>query len=131
MVFAVTTATLVLASVFVAARVVCRVGIVRNVSKDDYLIILAWLLAFFLSFTIDLGTVNGLGLHDADIDPNDKAVLRKCEYVFSILYVSTSFYYYCTVSLVLDAVYLTHLPFPCRIPPLWQPRLPYWCFTSA
>ncbi len=86
-VFAVTTATLVLCSLFVAARLVCRVGIVRRVSCDDYFIALAWALAFGLCFTIDLGTRKGLGRHDSDIAPGDRASLRRCEYVFSILYV--------------------------------------------
>jgi hypothetical protein len=86
-VFAVTTATLVLASVVVAARLVCRIGIVRHVSWDDYFILLAWLLAFFLSFSIDLGTRKGLGRHDTDIAPEDWSVLRRCEYAFSVLYV--------------------------------------------
>ncbi|POR38557.1 L-fucose-proton symporter [Tolypocladium paradoxum] len=85
-VFAVTTATLVLASVFVAARIVCRSLIVRNVTWDDKIIILAWILAFFLSFTIDLGVVNGLGKYDQDISDDDWDTLRRCEYVFSILY---------------------------------------------
>lgn len=87
-VFAVVTATLVLASVFVAARLVSRIGIVKHVSHDDYIMIVAWVIAFFLSFTINLGTARGLGRHDADIEPHNWAGLRKCEYVFSILYVS-------------------------------------------
>ena len=53
-VFAVTTATLVLATVFVAARLVCRATVVKQVSWDDYFIILAWLLAFGIGFTIDV-----------------------------------------------------------------------------
>lgn len=87
-VFAVTTATLILSSVFVGARIFCRHFIVRNLSWDDKVMILAWLFAFFLSFTIDLGTVNGLGKYDADISAQDLSTLRHCEYVFSILYVS-------------------------------------------
>jgi hypothetical protein len=86
-VFAVTTATLAFASVFVAARLVCRIGIVRRVSWDDYIIVVAWTFALFLSFTIDLGTTKGLGRHDINIDPSDRSTLRRTEYVFSILYV--------------------------------------------
>ncbi|KAJ6443385.1 L-fucose permease [Purpureocillium lavendulum] len=85
-VFAVTTATLVLASIFVGARIVCRYFIVRNVSWDDRVMILAWLIAFFLSFTIDFGVVHGLGKFDKDIPEDDWSTLRHCEYVFSILY---------------------------------------------
>ncbi|OBS29022.1 hypothetical protein FPOA_02958 [Fusarium poae] len=85
-VFAVTTATLVLATVFVAARIVSRTFIVRNVTWDDRVMILAWLFAFFLSFTICFGVHNGLGRHDENIDPQRLPALRRCEYVFSILY---------------------------------------------
>ncbi|GJN76185.1 MFS transporter [Purpureocillium lilacinum] len=85
-VFAVTTATLVLASIFVGARIVCRYFIVRNVSWDDRVMILAWLIAFFLSFTIDYGVTKGLGKYDQDIPEDDWSTLRHCEYVFSILY---------------------------------------------
>lgn len=87
-VFAVTTATLVLATVFVAARLVSRIGLVRRTGWDDYIIVLAWLLAVFLGLSIDLGTREGLGRHDEDIEEERRGVLRMCEYVFSILYVS-------------------------------------------
>ncbi|KAM0200185.1 hypothetical protein ACHAPI_002609 [Fusarium lateritium] len=85
-VFAVTTATLVLATVFVAARIVSRTFIVRNITWDDRVMILAWLFAFFLSFTICFGVHNGLGRHDENIDLGRLPALRRCEYVFSILY---------------------------------------------
>ncbi|KAI0394120.1 fucose permease [Xylariaceae sp. FL0594] len=84
--FAVTTGTLVLATVFVAARLACRTFIVRQVGWDDYFIILAWLLAFGLSFAIDYGTVKGLGRHDADISSDEWDPLRRSEYTFTILY---------------------------------------------
>ena len=87
-VFAVTTATLVLASVFVAARIICRYFIVGNITWDDRVMMIAWLTAFFLSFTICLGAFNGLGKFDNDIHDSDWATLRRCEYVFSVLYVS-------------------------------------------
>lgn len=85
-VFAVTTATLVLASVFVGARMICRYFIVRRVSWDDRIMILAWLIAFFLSFSICYGATVGLGKHDDDISDSDVSKLRRSEYVFSILY---------------------------------------------
>lgn len=86
-VFAVTTATLVLATIFVAGRLVSRIGIVRHVSWDDYIIVLAWVFAVGLSITIDIGTRRGLGRHDANIPDEHRVPLRKTEYVFSILYV--------------------------------------------
>ncbi|KAF6824008.1 l-fucose permease [Colletotrichum plurivorum] len=85
-VFAVTTATFVLASVMVAARLFCRRFIVRNVSWDDKTMFFAWLIGFGLSFTICFGTTKGLGRYDADIASGHWHALRACEYVFSILY---------------------------------------------
>lgn len=41
-VLAVTTAFVVASTVFVALRLVSRIGVVRKVSKDDYFIVLAW-----------------------------------------------------------------------------------------
>lgn len=87
-VLAVTIATLVLASVFVFARMISRYFIVKRFTWDDRTILLAWLISFFLSFTICLGVANGLGKHDENIPASDIATLRHCEYVFSILYVS-------------------------------------------
>lgn len=87
-VLAVTTATLALATLFVAARMVSRAAIVRRTGWDDYVMVLAWLIAVFLSLSIDLGVKRGLGRHDRDIPPEKFAGLRMSEYVFSILYVS-------------------------------------------
>lgn len=87
-VFAVTTATLALASTFVAARLICRKFIVRNISWDDRIMVLAWVIAFGLSFTIDFGTYKGLGRHDKHIPERSWGALQRCQYVFSVLYVS-------------------------------------------
>lgn len=88
-VFGGTLSTLVIATVFVAGRLISRHFVVGKISWDDKVMMLAWLVAFFLSFTIILGVNHGLGRHDVDIEPGQRAVLRRCEYVFSILYVST------------------------------------------
>ncbi len=86
-VFAVTTSMISLATLFVAGRAVSRVGIVRRTGWDDYTMLLAWLIAVFLSVSIIIGTKRGLGRRDKDIDPGDEAGLRMSEYVFSVLYV--------------------------------------------
>jgi hypothetical protein len=86
-VFAVTTGTLALATLFVAARAVTRVGILRHTTFDDYSLLLAWLIAMFLSMSVCFGAKRGLGRHHTNIDPGSQAGLRMCEYVFSILYV--------------------------------------------
>ncbi|KAK3996747.1 major facilitator superfamily domain-containing protein [Cladorrhinum sp. PSN332] len=85
-VLAVASATMGLTTLFVAGRMISRIGIVRRVGCDDYIMILAWLLALFLTMSINLGTARGLGRHDRDIDDEERAGLRICEYVFSILY---------------------------------------------
>ena len=89
-VFVVTTVTIGLATLFVAARMVSRIGIVRRVGWDDYIIVLAWLISMFLSLTIAMATRRGLGRHDVNIDRQYQPGLRMCEYVFSILYVCVS-----------------------------------------
>ncbi|KAL8305627.1 hypothetical protein RB600_008490 [Gaeumannomyces tritici] len=85
-VFGVTVATLCLASVFVVARLVSRIGIVRRFSWDDGFVVAAWFLAFALSFSIIWGTRMGLGRYDKDIRAEDRPSLRRAEYAFSILY---------------------------------------------
>ncbi|KAG6029328.1 hypothetical protein E4U41_000390 [Claviceps citrina] len=85
-VFAVVTATLALASVFVGARMICRYCIVRRGTWDDRVMLLAWLLALCLSSSIDYGVIVGLGKYDENISDDDWPRLRRAEYVFSILY---------------------------------------------
>ncbi|ELQ36783.1 hypothetical protein OOU_Y34scaffold00641g67 [Pyricularia oryzae Y34] len=85
-VFAVTTATLVLATVFVGARLACRGLIVRRFGWDDLSIVIAWLFAVGISVSIALGTHRGLGRHDENIASEYLPQLRRCEYVFSVLY---------------------------------------------
>jgi hypothetical protein len=89
-VFVVTTTTFVLASVFVFARLISRFAIVRNRTWDDWFMIIAWFFAFGLSFAIDYGTSKGLGSRDVDIKDEWLPALRKSEYAFTILYVSSS-----------------------------------------
>jgi hypothetical protein len=86
-VFAVTTATLVVGTFFLIARLICRSTIVKRIGWDDYFIILAWFLTAGLSITIDISTNKGLGKHDESIDERNRIPLRKTEYVFSVLYV--------------------------------------------
>jgi fucose permease len=85
-VFIVTTTTFVLASVFVLARLLSRFAVLRSRTLDDWFMILAWLIAFGLSFAIDYGTSKGLGRHDSDIPPEWLPALRRSEYAFTILY---------------------------------------------
>ncbi|MCJ1283823.1 hypothetical protein MMC26_003154 [Xylographa opegraphella] len=85
-VLAVTVAFLGASTLFVALRLVSRIGIVKKVTLDDYLIVLAWFLAFGFSFSICWGVHNGLGHHETDISVEAQIALRKLEYAFSVLY---------------------------------------------
>ncbi|OBT53598.1 hypothetical protein VE04_07440 [Pseudogymnoascus sp. 24MN13] len=85
-VFIVTTVTFVLATIFVAARLISRFGILRRRTADDWCMIFAWLLAFGHSFSIGFGTFRGLGRHDVDIPDSWLQSLRQAEYAFTILY---------------------------------------------
>lgn len=71
---------------------ISRAGILRRVGCDDHIMLLAWLLAVFLSLSVNLGAKRGLGRHDEHIDPGDLPGLRICEYVFTVLYVSIFIY---------------------------------------
>jgi len=76
----------VFASVFVVARIASRFLILKHRTFDDYVIILAWFIAFGLSFSIDYGVWQGLGRHDEDVPHDTRAALRESEYAFTILY---------------------------------------------
>ena len=91
-VFIITTVTLALATLFITARMVSRVGILRQARSDDYVMALAWLIAVSLSLSIILGVKHGLGRHSINVDQGNKAGLRMSEYVFSVLYVRGPLY---------------------------------------
>ncbi|KAL8733312.1 MAG: hypothetical protein Q9166_002136 [cf. Caloplaca sp. 2 TL-2023] len=57
-VLAVTVALFVAATFAVILRFISRIGIVKRISVDDYAMIVAWLIAFGLSFSICYGTSN-------------------------------------------------------------------------
>ncbi|KAH8790383.1 MFS transporter-like protein [Hyaloscypha sp. PMI_1271] len=85
-VLVVTSTTLVIATVFITARLVSRLAIVRKITWDDYFIVFGWLLAFGLTFSVCYGTSKGLGLRDANIPEEWMYPLRKCEYAFAVIY---------------------------------------------
>ncbi|CAG8959700.1 hypothetical protein HYFRA_00001606 [Hymenoscyphus fraxineus] len=82
----VTTVTFSLATVFVVARLISRFVILKTRTADDWCMIVAWFLAFGLSFSIDYGTAKGLGRRDVDIPSDWLPSLRRAEYAFTILY---------------------------------------------
>lgn len=84
--FFVTLTTFILATVFVISRIISRFAVLRSRTADDWVMILAWFIAFGLSFSIIFGTTKGLGRHDGDIPEEWIPALRRSEYAFTILY---------------------------------------------
>lgn len=81
--------TLGIATLFVVARLVTRLGIAKRSTWDDLMIVVGWTLALGVTLSITFGVAKGLGRHDVDIPPQSLDDLRKCEYTFSVLYVRT------------------------------------------
>ncbi|WPH01065.1 MFS monosaccharide transporter-like protein [Acrodontium crateriforme] len=85
-VLAVTIITLVLSTAFVVFRMLSRAVIVKKIQIDDYFMMVAWIIAFGLSFAICYGCAWGLGRHEADIPTSWQPSLRKADYAFTVLY---------------------------------------------
>ncbi|GAM82448.1 hypothetical protein ANO11243_004280 [Dothideomycetidae sp. 11243] len=85
-VFTVTIILFALATVFVSLRMVSRAWIVKRISLDDYVMLLAWVLAFGIAFTICYGASVGLGRHEADVPDQWQVPLKSSQYAFSVLY---------------------------------------------
>ncbi|KAG9238414.1 MFS transporter-like protein [Amylocarpus encephaloides] len=85
-VFVVTTTTFVLATLFVISRLISRFVLLKHRTWDDWFVILAWFIAFGMSFAIDWSVSKGLGRRDVDIPDEWRASLQRSEYAFTILY---------------------------------------------
>jgi fucose permease len=85
-VFVVTIAVLLLATVFVSLRMVSRAVIVKKIAIDDYLIVVAWAIALGLSISICFGCRYGLGRHESDIPQSWQSTLLKSQYAFEVMY---------------------------------------------
>ncbi|KAK8224540.1 major facilitator superfamily domain-containing protein [Phyllosticta capitalensis] len=85
-VLVVTTAMIVCSTFFMVLRLASRIGIVKRTGWDDYFMIVAWVLAFGISFAICLGVRYGLGRHETDIPTSWDPRLRRLEYTFEALY---------------------------------------------
>jgi hypothetical protein len=98
-VFVVTLVLIVVATVFVVLRLISKWGVTRKANADDYVIIVAWLIAVGLSVSIMIGTRVGLGAPDAgeqmtrkmslssaDIKPQWYLPLKQSVYAFTVLY---------------------------------------------
>ncbi|TKX22178.1 MFS transporter-like protein 101 [Elsinoe australis] len=85
-VFTVTLIVSILATIFVFFRFLSRVWIVKRVTLDDYIMAVAWAIAFGLAFAICYGATVGLGRHEVDVPAAWQPGLRQSQFAFSILY---------------------------------------------
>ncbi|KFY29444.1 hypothetical protein V493_02361 [Pseudogymnoascus sp. VKM F-4281 (FW-2241)] len=69
--------TIIMAFVFVALRMISRIFITRNTSWDDYMMVVAWAIAFGGALDVLLAAQKGFGLLDADLSPEWIPPLRK------------------------------------------------------
>jgi hypothetical protein len=83
----VATCTITAASfIFVVARLISRAQVRRALGPDDWIISVAWLLAFGMSFAICGATRYGLGIHAHDISTATEPILRRFVYSSDVLY---------------------------------------------
>lgn len=85
-IFIVSVTTITLATLFVVARLISRLGILRICTADDWFIILAWVIAIGLSFSTAYGNSIGFGVRSLYSPVEWLPTLRKSEYAFSVLY---------------------------------------------
>ncbi|PHH55539.1 hypothetical protein CFIMG_001374RA [Ceratocystis fimbriata CBS 114723] len=85
-VFVAVLSTGILTTIFMLARAYCRILIIRNITIDDYFLLLAWVLATGLSCNVIIGASAGIGRHDKDISWDQVPRVRETEYVFTVLY---------------------------------------------
>ncbi|KFY92779.1 hypothetical protein V498_04749 [Pseudogymnoascus sp. VKM F-4517 (FW-2822)] len=84
---AATLVTIIMAFVFVVLRMISRIFITRHTTWDDYMMVIAWLIAFGGSLSILLAAQRGFGLMDKDLKPEWIPALKRFGYAYSILYV--------------------------------------------
>lgn len=73
-------------TIFTFLRMISRALLVKKVTIDDYLCVLAWAIAIGLSSAICYGCAWGLGRHEYNVPDEWQENLRKANYVFSVLY---------------------------------------------
>ncbi|KAH8775178.1 major facilitator superfamily domain-containing protein [Hyaloscypha finlandica] len=85
-VFAVSLFSVIASFLFVILRMISKLGILRKTSWDDYFVILAWWIAFGLSFSICFASRHGLGKRDDGIHTEWQKPLAWSQYMFTVLY---------------------------------------------
>ncbi|KAH9844831.1 Major Facilitator Superfamily [Teratosphaeria destructans] len=85
-VLVVTIVMITISTLFVFFRILSRALIVKRLAIDDYLMLLAWVIACGMAGAICFGTAWGLGRHEANVPLAWQPTLRKANYVFTVLY---------------------------------------------
>lgn len=85
-VFVVTLILGILATVFVALRVISKLWVVKRFTSDDILAVVAWVFATGVSAVICAGAREGLGRTDEGISADDRASIKRGIYAFTVLY---------------------------------------------
>ncbi|WWC88245.1 uncharacterized protein L201_003151 [Kwoniella dendrophila CBS 6074] len=76
----------VLATIFVAMRMISKAWVVRKVMWDDYITLLAWVFFVALATAVMVGARSGLGKVGLEIQPHWVGPLRRATYVFTVFY---------------------------------------------
>ncbi|KAF2772862.1 MFS general substrate transporter [Teratosphaeria nubilosa] len=85
-VLVVTIVMITTSTLFVFFRILSRALIVKRLAIDDYLMLLAWLMACGVAGAICFGTAWGLGRHEENVPLDWQPTLRKANYAFTVLY---------------------------------------------
>ncbi|KAH7146756.1 hypothetical protein B0J13DRAFT_442026, partial [Dactylonectria estremocensis] len=86
-VFISVTVTFGIASVFAAGRLISRFGIVKRHGWDDYAFIVAWILAFGVSFAVDFSRSKGFGLYDDNVPRDGEAPLLRAQNTAIVMFI--------------------------------------------
>ncbi|WVR06693.1 hypothetical protein IAU60_003725 [Kwoniella sp. DSM 27419] len=85
-IFTVVLVMAVLATTFTSLRMVSKGWIVRKITSDDWVTVLAWVFCLASAICILIGTRVGLGRIGSEIKPEWVAPLRKSTYAFTVFY---------------------------------------------
>lgn len=86
LVLVVTSAINAVSLMFLVSRLTSRVFLVKATGVEDWILLLAWILALGLSIAICVATQYGLGVYHGAITVAHEATLRRLIYTFDLLY---------------------------------------------
>ncbi|KAK8864130.1 hypothetical protein IAR55_001376 [Kwoniella newhampshirensis] len=85
-IFNVTLITAILAALFTAMRMTSKGWIIRKITLDDWVTVVAWLFSLGASVAIMIGAKSGLGKMDAAITHSMYSTLKRSTFVLTVLY---------------------------------------------